>query len=168
MPRPLPFMFLLLLLFPLLPVHAQAYDAFDARVVRVKDGDSVVVQRVDGGRQSEIRLAGMDAPESSQPWGKEAGAALERMVGNRVVRVEVTDRDRYHRLVAKLWLGDLYVNAEMARTGNAWAFARYLPDKAIRAGHDEARKAGRGLWSLPPADRVPPATWRMKHPRRGN
>lgn len=142
-------------------------ERFEARVVRVKDGDSVVVERLNSKRVSEIRLAGIDAPELSQPWGVESKKALMEMLKGGQVQVEVTDRDRYHRLVAKLWVDDLYINAEMTRTGNAWAFARYLPDKNIRAGHDAARKKGLGLWSLPEEDRVPPPTWRMMHPRGG-
>lgn len=141
------------------------YDSFPARAVRVKDGDSVIVRRRNG-RLSEIRLAGIDAPELSQPGGRDAKAALKRLLNGREIRVDVTDRDRYNRLVAMLWTGQTFVNAEMARSGHAWAFARYLPDPRIRAAHDEARAAKRGLWSLPESEQVPPATWRMTHPYR--
>jgi endonuclease YncB( thermonuclease family) len=75
------------------------------------------------------------------------------------------DRDRYNRLVGRVYLNRTYVNAWMTETGNAWAFSRYMPDKAIRAGQDRARAAPRGLWTLPPERRVPPATWRDQHPR---
>ncbi|MFQ3665097.1 MAG: thermonuclease family protein [Sphingomonadaceae bacterium] len=152
----------LVLLLLAVPVLARP---FDARVLRVKDGDSVVVERVPQKRVMEIRLAGIDAPELGQPWGIQSREALRRMIGGRMVRVEVTDRDRYGRYVGRMWVGRTYVNAEMTRAGHAWAFARYLPDAEIRAGHEAARAAGRGLWSLPPADRLPPATWRQRNPR---
>ena len=139
---------------------------FDGRVVRVKDGDSLMVERADVKRTSEIRLAGIDAPELAQPWGIQSRSALRRMVQGQTVRVEVTDRDRYGRLVARVWRGRTYVNAAMAEQGHAWAFSRYMPDSRIRAGQDAARKAGRGLWSLPERDRLPPATWRERNPRR--
>lgn len=148
------------------PAHDSiAYDSFMARAARVKDGDSVIVRR-ENGRLSEIRLAGVDAPEMAQPGGREAKAALARMLVGQDIRVDVTDRDRYDRLVAMLWVGDLYVNAEMARTGNAWAFARYLPDPRIRVAHDEARAAKRGLWGRPESEQLVPAAWRMTHPYR--
>lgn len=140
---------------------------FEGRVVRVKDGDSLLVQRADVKRTSELRLAGIDAPELSQPWGIQSRSALRRFAQGSAVRVEVTDRDRYGRLVARVWQGRIYVNAEMTRQGHAWAFDRYLADGAIRAGQREARAAGRGLWSLPPQDRLPPATWRERNPRSG-
>jgi endonuclease YncB( thermonuclease family) len=157
-------MWRLLLLFLLLAAPAVARP-FDARVLRVKDGDSVVVERVPQRRVMEIRLAGIDAPEMGQPWGIQSRDALRRMIGGKTVRVEVTDRDRYGRHVGRMWVGRTYVNAEMTRLGHAWAFARYLPDAEIRAGHEAARAAGRGLWSLPPADRLPPPTWRQRNPR---
>lgn len=159
---------LLLVFFMASPLWAEdkaVYDRFEARVVKVKDGDSIVVERLHSQRVSEIRLAGIDAPESAQPWGPESTKALKEILKNGRVLVEVIDRDRYHRLVGKIWVGELYVNAEMVRTGNAWAFARYMPDDKIRAGHDEARKAHRGLWSLPEDQQLVPATWRMRHPR---
>lgn len=90
------------------------------------------------------------------------------MVQGKEVTVEVTDRDRYGRLVARVWQGRAYVNEAMTLSGNAWAFDRYLPDKAIRAGHNAAKSAGRGLWSLPEPDRIPPASWRTLHPRSGD
>lgn len=160
-----PFARLLLLWALLIAVPASA-TGFEGRVTRVKDGDSLLVRRTDVKRTSEIRLAGIDAPELAQPWGIQSRTALRRLVQGRDVRVDVFDRDRYGRLVARLWVDDRYVNAAMTHSGNAWAFARYMPDRAIRAGHDAARAARRGLWSLPPEQRVPPATWRAKHPRR--
>jgi endonuclease YncB( thermonuclease family) len=154
----------LLFLLALLSVPA-AGAPFEARVVRVKDGDSVVVERVREKRESELRLSGIDAPELGQPWGPSARAALRRLVEGRVVMVEVVDRDRYGRLVSNLWVGRAYVNAAMTRSGNAWAVRRYGADRETLAGHDAARAAGLGLWSLPPEQRVPPATWRQRHPR---
>jgi endonuclease YncB( thermonuclease family) len=142
-----------------------AATRFEGRVVGVKDGDSLLVHRPDVKRTSELRLAGIDAPELAQPWGIQSRSALRRLSQGSAVRVEVTDRDRYGRLVARVWQGRTYVNAEMTRQGHAWAFDRYLADSAIRAGQREARAAKRGLWSLPPQDRLPPATWRERHPR---
>lgn len=158
----------MLLLLALLAATPAFATSFTGRVLRVKDGDSLVVQRYDVKRTSEIRLAGIDAPELAQPWGIQARSGLRRIAQGKDVTVEVTDRDRYGRLVGKVWQGRAYVNAAMTLSGNAWAFDRYLPDKAIRAGHNQAKKAGLGLWSLPEPDRIPPASWRAQHPRTGD
>lgn len=154
---------LLIMVFLASPVLA---FSFEGQVVKVKDGDSLVVLRDTVKRTSEVRLAGIDAPEYNQPWGRPSRAGLKRLVEGQTVRVEVVDKDRYGRLVGKVYVGKAYVNAAMTQSGNAWAFSRYLPDREIRAGHDAARAAGRGLWSLPPDQRIPPATWRDQHPRR--
>ena len=112
--------------------------AFEGRVTRVKDGDSLLVFRPDVKRTSEIRLAGIDAPEYSQPWGIQSRSALRLLVNGKQVRVEVTDRDRYNRVVARVWVGKTYVNAWMTEQGHAWAFDRYMKDSHIRAGQDAA------------------------------
>jgi endonuclease YncB( thermonuclease family) len=153
----------LLVLLTLAP--SVAARPFEARVIRVKDGDSLVIERVEAKRRSEVRLAAIDAPEWSQPHGQQAATALRRMVEGRTVTMEVVDRDRYNRLVARVWLGRSSVNATMVRQGHAWAFDRYITDPEIAAAQSEARRARRGLWALPPSDRLPPATWRAEHPR---
>jgi endonuclease YncB( thermonuclease family) len=151
----------------LLPSAAAAASRFEGRVVRVKDGDSLLVERTDVKRVSEVRLAGIDAPELAQPWGIQSRTGLRRIVQGKPVTVEITDRDRYGRLVARVWQGRAYVNAAMTLSGNAWAFDRYLPDRAIRDGQAQAQAQRRGLWALPPEQRLPPATWRARHPRSG-
>jgi len=147
----------------LLPVPATATGLL-GEVVRVKDGDSLMLYRPDVKRTSEVRLAGIDAPELAQPWGLQARSALRRKVQGRNVRLEVIDRDRYGRLVARVWVGPTYVNAYMTQFGHAWAFDRYMKDSRIRAGQHVARREARGLWALPPEDRLPPPTWRARNP----
>ncbi|WP_374388135.1 thermonuclease family protein [Sandaracinobacter sp.] len=154
----------LLLLFVAVPAGA---TVFSGTVTRVKDGDSILVHRPDVKRTSEVRLAGIDAPELAQPWGIQSRTALRRMVQDRSVRVEVTDRDAYGRLVGRVWQGRTHVNAALAAGGNAWAFDRYLKDREIRAGQNRARRERRGLWALPPEQRLPPPTWRDRHPTGG-
>lgn len=153
---------LLLLLFLAAPV---AGTAFDARLVRVLDGDSLLVERLPQKRESELRLEGIDAPERGQPWGAQARSALRRLVTGQPLRVEVVTRDRYGRLVVRLWAGRTDVNLAMVASGNAWAYRAYDPPRAILNAETQARAARRGLWSLPPDQRIPPATWRERHPR---
>lgn len=138
-------------------------------VVRVKDGDSLLLRRGTAAfdrRVSEVRLAGIDAPELSQPYGRQARAALARMVEGRRVQLRITDRDRYGRVVGHVIVNGRDVNRTMVATGNAWAFSRYDRDAAMQAAHDRARQQRLGLWALPPRLRLHPATWREQNPRR--
>ena len=125
-------------------------------VVRVKDGDSLVVDS--NGREVEVRLADIDTPEFNQPRGNEAHDVLRSLVDGKEVRLELVGGDAYRRVVAHVFLGDLDVNAELVRRGLAWVRRAYDPAPALVALEDGARQAERGLWA--DADPVPPWIWR--------
>ncbi|HEV2820091.1 MAG TPA: thermonuclease family protein [Solirubrobacteraceae bacterium] len=130
----------------------------EGRVVAVVDGDTVRV-RVDG-REETVRYIGVDTPETKRPgspvecFGPAASAANERLVDGRKVRLEVDDeqRDRYDRLLAYVYrAGDgRFVNEALVRGGYARPLA-IEPNvdhaEGFSALADEAREAGRGLWS---------------------
>jgi micrococcal nuclease len=131
-------------------------SASTARVERVIDGDTIVV-RVDG-RAERVRYIGVDTPESVKPgvrvqcYAKAAAAANRRLVLGRSVRLEydAEARDRYGRLLAYVWRGDVLVNAELVRLGygKPLEIAPNLAHAAeLRRLAATARRAHRGLWS---------------------
>jgi hypothetical protein len=61
--------------------------------------------------------------------------------------VEQQDRDRYGRVVGRVYIGGLDVNAEQIRRGMAWVYRKYNKDKSLLALEQEAKNARRGLWS---------------------
>src|SRR5215212_8983311 len=124
----------------------------EGRVTRVVDGDTIVV-----GASERVRLIGVDTPESVKPgtpvqcFAREASAFTKRLLTGRRVRLErdVEERDRYGRLLAYVYVGDLFVNAELVRRGYA-SVATFPPnvrhvDEFVRLQR-EARAARRGLW----------------------
>ena len=126
------------------------------RVVRVVDGDTIHV-RVDG-REETVRYIGVDTPESVKPgarvqcFGKAAAAENRRLVEGRAVRLsyDAEARDRYGRLLAYVWRGDLLVNAELIRLGygKPLEIAPNLAHAAqLRRLASAARRERRGLWS---------------------
>jgi micrococcal nuclease len=138
--------------------RAGAGGAQVARVVRVVDGDTIVV-RV-GGADERVRYIGMDTPEDVKPgtpvqcYSLAAAAANRRLVAGRSVRLvsDAESHDRYGRLLAYVYRepDGLFVNAELVRRG----YARVLtipPNVAHEAEFRRlarrARAAGRGLWS---------------------
>jgi endonuclease YncB( thermonuclease family) len=141
-------------------------DTYQARVVRIRDGDSLDVRA--GAQTRALRLAEIDAPERSQPWGARAKRALAALVGGRDVRVELVEIDAYGREVSKLWVDGACVACALVQDGNAWVYTRYARDPALRALERQAREAARGLWSLPVSERVPPWEWRHAHAPRGD
>ena len=67
-----------LLLLVLFPFDVSA-DNLTGKVVKITDGDTLVV--LDASRQQhKIRLAGIDAPETNQPFGKRSKEALSALV----------------------------------------------------------------------------------------
>ena len=137
-----------------------------ARVTRGFDGDSFIVTSVDG-RQTEVRLFGIDAPERRQPWSRRSREALRGLVKDREVLLEEVTVDTYGRTVAVVYRSSdgLEINREMIRLGHAWVYRRYTSDPSLIALEDEARGAGVGLWSLPEAERLPPWQWRSQNRR---
>ena len=83
-----------------------------ARVVRVVDGDTIIVRI--GGRDERLRYIGMDTPETVKPdtpvqWmGPEASRANAALVAgqNVVLEKDVSETDRYGRLLRYVWLYD--------------------------------------------------------------
>lgn len=125
-----------------------------ARVVRVIDGDTIVVQ-VEGGGEAHLRLIGMDAPETNKGplcYGKEASDKAEELLAaseNRVLlEKDVSETDRYARLLRYVWLpGDgehLMLNEELVKQGYARA-AAYPPDVKYQGRFEAAEQDARGL-----------------------
>ena len=127
----------------------------EATVVRIVDGDTIHVRI--GTRIEKVRYIGINTPEvhhpsrGEEPGGREASELNRRLVTGKHIRLEldVQERDRYGRLLAYVWVGDLMVNAELVRQGYAQVMTippnvRYQ-DLFLKLQRD-AREAGRGLW----------------------
>lgn len=140
-----------------------------AEVTKVVDGDTLYLKTND--RQEKVRLIGVNTPEIShpgvdikeQPYGAEAAAyTRQRLEGKRVyLELDVGERDKYDRLLAYLWLeqpadaseaevrAKMY-NAELLLKGCAELMT--VPPNVKYSDlftmlQQEARQAGRGLWS---------------------
>jgi endonuclease YncB( thermonuclease family) len=148
-----------------IPPGAPETRALEGPVVAIHDGDTLSLNA--GGRRVRVRLAQIDAPERGQPWGRRSHQALARLAERRSARVSIVDRDRYGRAVGDLFVGDVFVNEALVREGHAWVIPRYARSEGVAAAEEEARRERRGLWRLPPAERVPPWEWRRAHPRQG-
>jgi endonuclease YncB( thermonuclease family) len=149
---------LLLLILLLAGRPALAADLL-GQVVGIHDGDTLTLLTPEN-RQVRIRLAGIDAPESRQPYGSRSQQELSALSFRRQVRVEVQDTDRYGRTVGRVLAGPLDINAELVRRGAAWVYPKYNRDPALPGLEATAREARRGLWALPVNERQPPWAWR--------
>jgi endonuclease YncB( thermonuclease family) len=143
--------------------HALA-AVFSGTVIAVMDGDTILLQPVAGKTAPRplltLRLADIDAPETDQAFGDDAGRALAGLVLRRQVQVVTVATDDYGRQVARVRLGNLDVNRHMVQRGLAWASTRYRRNPELVALQHEARRARLGLWSQ--RQPVPPWVWRKQ------
>jgi len=134
-------------------LKARAQTLLTGKVTDVADGDTIkVLTQV--GQQSEIRLEGIDAPESRQAYGAESTRNLSNLVSGKTVNLTCTGIDQYGRLTCKVLLpnGD-DVDLEQIKAGLAWHYKQYqrLQSATDRqnygAAEDTARRAHLGLWA---------------------
>lgn len=132
-------------------------NAVQGQVMRVIDGDTIEVSI--GGTLYTVRYIGIDTPETvhptigEEPYGKEASDKNKALVLNKIVTLEkdVSETDRYGRLLRYVYVGDLLINAELVRLGYAQV-STYPPDVKYQSLflqlQQEAQAANRGLWGL--------------------
>lgn len=136
-------------------------DTLQGIVIVVIDGDTVLFKPDHYSSSSraflKVRLAGIDAPEATQPHGDAATRALKEMALKQRATLEIIATDHYGRKLGRLSVGTLAVNAEMVRRGHAWSGSRTVGD-SLTALQSEAKHARRGLWR--DATPVPPWAWR--------
>ncbi|TPW72349.1 thermonuclease family protein [Schumannella sp. 10F1B-5-1] len=148
-----------------MPASAEA-----ATIVRVVDGDTVVVRRAGRTDDETVRLAGIDTPETVKPnspvecWGPEASDRAHALlpVGT-AVRLEPDptqgDADRYGRLLRYLWVpaadapaagsatSGTLINLQLVDEGAAEAYRdRHARWQQFQDAEARARASGAGLW----------------------
>lgn len=128
-----------------------------AKVIGIKDGDTVVVL-LEGNIQKTLRLAEVDCPEHSQPFGKNAKKFTSDQIFGKQINFIETDTDRYGRTIAKIYYDNKYLSAEIIKAGFGRWYYQYSSDKNLKMLEDEASKNKIGLWSDP--NSIPPWEWR--------
>ena len=149
----------------LMIITSASAQPIPARVVGVHDGDSITVLTSEN-IQIKIRLAEIDAPELSQPYGKKSKQLLALMVFGKEVSITPMTIDKYGRTVARVYQAQNDINLAMVQTGAAWAYRKYLTDQAFLEAEAEAKKAGIGLWALQSDQITPPWEWRRSKTAR--
>lgn len=135
------------------------YAATSATVTRIIDGDTLEAR--EDGEVVRVRLVDIDAPEKSQAYGQRAKQKLIELVkGADDFTVKSTSKDRYGRVLGQVYVKrcqpeclSYYVNAEMVKSGLAWAyrFHNKATSPAMAELETEARKKKIGLWADPNA-----------------
>ncbi len=117
------------------------------------DGDSF---RLSDSNKTQIRLAGIDAPEYTQPFADKSKYFLFDLIPpNSTIYYTIIKIDKYNRIIGNVY--DSYENLiseQMVKNGLAFVFHRYLHDlddetrqKLIRA-ESYAKENKLGVWTL--------------------
>ena len=148
---------LLFLLISLTTLFSQT--TLKAKVIGIKDGDTVVV--LDSlNNQITLRLAEVDCPEKSQPFGTKAKQFTSDQIYLKTIKYVVTDTDRYGRNIAMIYYDtdNKYLSAEIIKAGMGWHYKRYSTSKKLALFEDNAKKKRIGLW----VDNNPIAPWECR------
>ncbi len=132
-------------------------------VVKVVDGDTYDIML--DGKQTRIRMYGIDAPERGMDYYKISKEYLGSLCNEKTIKIQKINTDRYGRTIAKSFLPDGHeLGAEMIKAGLAWHFKKYSDDKDLAEYEIQAKEGKLGLWSI--ENPTPPWDYRKK--KRGN
>ena len=133
---------------------AQIGTTLTGLVVSVADGDTVSVRR--DRTTLRVRVEGIDTPELNQAFGHQAKTFTSLLLLNKHITVNVRDRDRYGRLVGRIYVDGRDLSVALVLQGLAWHYTRYSSDPTLAEAERQARAAQAGLWSqsapVPPWD----------------
>ena len=118
------------------------------RVEVVYDGDTFKLSNGE-----KVRLLGINTPEIGDPGADIAKDFLEKLVLGKEVKLkkDVTNRDKYGRLLRYVYVGNLFVNAALVKKG--YAEVRFYPPNIQHKKYFEdlekiAYKNKKGLWAF--------------------
>jgi micrococcal nuclease len=131
-------------------------------VVDVIDGDTIKVLLDVDGQTYSVRYIGMDTPENTSQieyFGLEATAKNSELVYGKTVTLikDVSETDRYGRLLRYVIAENIFVNYELVAQGYANT-ASYPPDIAciptFQTAEGQASALKLGLWGVPPTQAI--------------
>ncbi len=126
------------------------------KVIRVIDGDTIEIEG-----KIKVRYIGINTPELYDPkkpiecFGQAASDENKRLVEGKEIYIQkdISETDKFKRLLRYVWVGDIFVNDYLVRQGFAQV-STFPPDvkyqQQFLEAQTEARENKRGLWSQCP------------------
>ena len=145
-----------------------AAPAHAASVLSIGDGDTITV--TEGSKRIKVRLACIDAPETSQsPYGMKERKKIQGLlpIGSQVtLRTKATDR--YGRSVSEVLRGAININQSLVGSGNAFVYWQYIGGcdrQTYSRLENDARLKRMGVWGVPGGIQRP---WDFRKGRKGS
>lgn len=130
-----------------LPSLAKEYNA---TILSNHDGDTITVSI--NGKKEKVRLLGVDTAEMGQgTWGKKAKDFTQGLTKGKTAKLEtdIQERDKYGRLLAYVYVNNIFVNLELIKQGYAQLLT-YSPNvkyvDSFTKAQSQARQNSLGIW----------------------
>lgn len=133
-------------------------------VVAIADGDTLTARCGEPGayEQVKVRIAAIDAPERTQPFGQRSKQSLSDLCFRETATIKASTLDRYGRTVADVQCKGQDVGETQVAAGMAWVFNRYAEGHELLYRLQDTARGGRlGLW----VDSAPVAPWEWRQKR---
>lgn len=125
-----------------------AGEELSGKVVSISDGDTIGV--LIGGRETRVRLHGIDCPEKSQDFGERAKKETSARVFSKIVTIRSHGNDRYGRTLGDVFYGSNSLNQELVGEGYCWWYRKYAPNNlTLKSLEESAQTQKKGLWVIP-------------------
>lgn len=158
------------------PSAAADWQQHSYQVTRVIDGDTV--EASDGNIHFRVRLAAIDAPERSQPFGKTATLQLQKLIGTHSIQIQPIGkgRDPYNRVVGNVYVEGHEIGLFMVQQGLATYYrprchdypanqkSYHFDPRPYVAAEQTAREQRLKMWSQ--RNVTLPCQWRHTHKKK--
>ncbi|MFT7220090.1 MAG: endonuclease YncB(thermonuclease family) [Candidatus Azotimanducaceae bacterium] len=153
------------------PIKEQP-STYEGKVINVTDGDKITISNARN-EKIKVRLTGIDAPESEQPFGKDSTIKLGLIVADKEVRIDTIKKDSLGNVLGKVWVQPsdcstcgktLNANHAQLLAGMAWWDSQNADEQSpedrgrYESAERESRNRKRGLWSE--SNPMAPWDWR--------
>jgi endonuclease YncB( thermonuclease family) len=135
-------------------IQQAGYKVFDA-----KDGSTQCIAK-----KYRVRLKGVDAPESSQPYGQQSKATLNNLVQGHALLIHVYTQDQYGRLVGDVHCNGTFIQEALLKKGCVWHYTQYDKRPTFAKWEAEAKAARVGLWAVANPERP----WEYRKDRKNS
>lgn len=137
-------------------------NIIQGRVIKVTDGDTITLL-TGNNRKIKVRLYGIDCPEKGQDYYAVAKNYLSSMAFDKMVKVEVINKDQYQRSVGVIRTNNnINLNLAMLKQGLAWHYKQYDKSQIYANAETEAKQSKLNIWST----KNPQAPWLYRKAKR--
>lgn len=136
-------------------------------VTHIQDGDTLSVKCSNGNniKEVKVRLACIDAPESTQQSGDTATNYLTNIInqGGNNVTLHPLSTDKYGRMIAEVYIGNTLIQESLLASGSVRIYEYFSNCPSIHTMKESqiyAQKHKLGIWNY---NSIAPWVYRQQH-----